>query len=75
MRAAMMQIYRSLAYDVFLTIRRNTVILGPVEAPVNRERRPVERPTSLIFTLYGDVVHRGDRRDEAVRCRSRPSSR
>ncbi len=28
-------------------------------ASVNGERRPVERPNSFIFTLYGDLVHRG----------------
>ena len=27
-------------------------------APVNREARPVLRPNSFIFTLYGDLVHR-----------------
>ena len=27
-------------------------------ASVNGERRPVERPNSFIFTLYGDLVHR-----------------
>jgi phenylacetic acid degradation operon negative regulatory protein len=47
-----------LAYDGFLTIRWNIVILGPMTAPVNREVRPVLRPNSFIFTLYGDLVHR-----------------
>jgi phenylacetic acid degradation operon negative regulatory protein len=28
-------------------------------ATVNGERRPVRRPNSFIFTLYGDLVHRG----------------
>ncbi len=32
-------------------------------APVNREIRPVLRPNSFIFTLYGDLVHRAGRDD------------
>ncbi len=31
-----------------------------MEASVNQERRPVERPNSFIFTLYGDLVHRAE---------------
>jgi phenylacetic acid degradation operon negative regulatory protein len=29
-----------------------------MESAVNPEERPVTRPTSFIFTLYGDMVHR-----------------
>ena len=47
-----------LSYDGFLTIRENTVILSPVKAAVNPERRPVVRPNSFIFTLFGDLAHR-----------------
>lgn len=31
-----------------------------MDGSVNGEPRPVERPNSFIFTLYGDLVHRGD---------------
>src|SRR5579862_6368974 len=48
--------YRCLECDGFLTIRENIVILVPMEGAVNS--RGVTRPTSLIFTLYGDMVHR-----------------
>jgi phenylacetic acid degradation operon negative regulatory protein len=34
-----------------------------MEAPVNRETRPVRRPNSFIFTLYGDLVHRAEQGD------------
>jgi phenylacetic acid degradation operon negative regulatory protein len=33
-------------------------------ASVNRETRPVGRPTSFIFTLYGDMVHRAGPGDD-----------
>lgn len=47
-----------LSYDGFLTIRENTVILSLMHPDVNHEKRSVVRPNSLIFTLYGDLVHR-----------------
>ena len=34
-----------------------------MEGPVNGERRPVRRPNSFIFTLYGDLVARGEHGD------------
>jgi phenylacetic acid degradation operon negative regulatory protein len=34
-----------------------------MEPSVNRDCRPVERPNSFIFTLYGDLVHRGEQGD------------
>src|SRR5579862_1693585 len=41
--------------DGFLTIRENTVILRPMDSHVKQ----VARPSSFIFTLFGDLVHRG----------------
>jgi phenylacetic acid degradation operon negative regulatory protein len=35
-----------------------------MQADVNREKRPVTRPTSFIFTLYGDLVHRLQERED-----------
>ncbi len=35
-------------------------------ASVNGERRPVERPNSFIFTLYGDLVHREGQGDGSL---------
>lgn len=44
------------ACDKFLTNRGNSVILGGMALKV---KRPVTRPNSFIFTLFGDVVERG----------------
>jgi phenylacetic acid degradation operon negative regulatory protein len=44
-------------YNDFLTSRENSVILDAMAVEV---KRPVTRPNSFIFTLFGDVVERKD---------------
>ena len=61
MRAAMEEL-TVLSCDGFLTIRVNTVILFPMDTAVNLQNRLVTRPNSFIFTLFGDLVHRAERR-------------